>query len=974
MKKIALNILLTFIVSFCFSQSQYEWASEKSGAYTYRFVKNDPLNTRFYTLQNGFTVILSVNKDEPRLQTIIATKAGSNTDPANHTGLAHYLEHMLFKGTDEFGTLDWEKEKPYLDKIDELYEEYNSTKDENLRTKIYAAIDSVSSIAAKFAIANEYDKLMSMIGAKGTNAFTWYEQTAYINDIPSNQMEKWLTIEAERFKDPVFRIFHTELEAVYEEKNRSLDNDDWKVAEVLLASLFPTHNYGQQTTIGTIEHLKNPSLKEIRKYYEKYYVPNNMCMILVGDFNPDEVIKMVDEKFGTFSSKEVTPYKGPIETPISAPIEKTVYGPKDEWVTIGYRFPGASNKEAGLLQFADRILANGTAGLLDINIIQKQKALEAISYAQTMKEYSFYELDAKPKQGQSLEEVKNLLLNEIENLKNGNFDDNLMQAVKNNFEKEKLQKLERNDNRAYNLLDGFIKEVDWKNELAFYEEIKQYTKNDIMTFANKWFGNNYVVVYKKTGKDSSVVKVQKPLIHEVEVNRNAESDFVKSIAASKTESILPIFPDFKKDIQQGLSNKNPVISVVNKNNSLFSLYYYFEMGSNHMRKLPVALEYLKYLNTDRYTSEEINKEFYKLATDFSTQSDSRTTTIQINGLNKNFVKSVELLEYLFLNCLPDQNKLNAFINDYIQARNNDKLEKNKILNGLSNLSVYGLKNPFNYKLSDAELKKLSAEELVSILKNLLKYTHKVLYYGPENNASLVSTLSMYHKNSISTKALPIPYSFKFRKNLEKEVNFAHYDMVQTEISWNRNSALYNPINVPLINLFNEYYGGSMAGIIFQTIRESKALAYSTYAFYSPAYRKGEPNAIRAYIGCQADKMEEAIYSMNELLDSLPYSEKLFEVSKSALKNSYATTRIQKQQLLFRYLDAQRHGINYDVTEKTYKMLDKFTFNDLKSFHKQMLSKKPYSINIIGDEKKIKLSDLEKFGKPAKYTLEQIFGY
>ncbi|HNB48908.1 MAG TPA: insulinase family protein [Chitinophagales bacterium] len=974
MKKLFISLCVVSMATIGFAQQAYEWSTAKTGDYTYQYVKDDPLKTRFYTLKNGFTVIMSVNKDEPRLQTIIATKAGSNTDPANHTGLAHYLEHMLFKGTDKYGSLDWSKEKPYLDQIDDLYEQYNSTTDEVERAKIYAAIDSTSGIAAKYAIANEYDKLMSIIGAKGTNAFTWYEQTAYVNDIPANQISNWLTIESERFRNPVFRIFHTELEAVYEEKNRSLDNDEWKAQEVLLASLFPTHNYGQQTTIGTIEHLKNPSLKEIRKYYEKYYVPNNMCMVLAGDFDPDKVIKEVDEKFGGFVAKPVEPYKAPIETDITAPIEKTVYGPKDEWVDIAYRLPGANSKEAGLLQFIDRILANGTAGLIDININQQQKTLEAVSYAQSMKDYSMYVLEGKPKQGQTLEEVKSLLLHEMENLKRGNFDESLLQAVKNNFEKEKLQKMESNNNRAYNLLDAFIKNVNWKDELSFYEEIKSYNKQDVQAFANKWFGNNYVVVYKKTGMDSSVIKVEKPPIHEVEVNRNAQSDFVKMIIANKVEPITPVFANFKKDIQQGLSNKNAVYSVVNTENQLFTLYYYFEMGSNHIKKLPIALEYLNYLNTDRYSSEDLKKEFYKLATDYSTQCEPRTTTIQITGLNKNFAKSVELLEHLFVSCQPDQNKLNAFINDYIQARNNDKLSKGKILAGLTNIANYGIKNPYNNKLSDAELKKLRSEELVMILKNLTKYIHKILYYGPEDNKTLVSSLSMYHKNSIATKALPIPIPFKFRKLTTSEVNFAPYNMVQTEISWNRYSAIYNPILIPTISLFNEYFGSGMSGIVFQTIRESKALAYSTYAQYGTAFKKGEPNLIRAYVGCQSDKMNDAIKGMQELLDSLPYSEKFFEVSKTALKNNFATSRIIKQQLLFSFLDAQRHGINYDIREKTYKMLDKMTFSDINAFHKSMLSRKPYSLNIIGDEKRIDMAALNKYGKVNKYTLQQIFGY
>jgi predicted Zn-dependent peptidase len=323
MKRIIL--LLNTALILCFSASaQFAWKQASSNGYTYKFVSNDPMNIRYYTLANGLTVILSANKEKPRLQTLIATKAGSKSDPSDHTGLAHYLEHMLFKGTDKYGSNDWANESKYLDMIDNLYEQYNSTKDEAQRKSIYHNIDSVSGIAAKYAIANEYDKMMTSIGAQGTNAFTSFEQTVYVNDIPSNSIDKWLAIEAERFRKPVFRIFHTELEAVYEEKNRGLDNDGDKVFETLFASLFKKHNYGIQTTIGTIEHLKNPSLKAIREYFYNNYVPNNMAVIMVGDINPDEIIAKIDKSFGYMKPKPVAEYKFLPEEEIKSPIFKEV--------------------------------------------------------------------------------------------------------------------------------------------------------------------------------------------------------------------------------------------------------------------------------------------------------------------------------------------------------------------------------------------------------------------------------------------------------------------------------------------------------------------------------------------------------------------------------------------------------------------------------------------------------------------------
>ncbi|MFN7302727.1 MAG: M16 family metallopeptidase, partial [Bacteroidota bacterium] len=255
------------------------WETRKTPDWEVTEYSGDPLKTRYYKMPNGLTLITSINKEQPRVQTMIAVKTGSKNDPADNTGLAHYLEHMLFKGTDKYGTLNWTEEKKVLDEIDALYERYNSSSSEAERKTIYRLIDSASARAARLAVANEYDKMCQSIGAQGTNAFTSFEQTVYINDIPSNALHKWIELESERFRNPVLRLFHTELEAVYEEKNISLDDDMDQVYEKLLAALFRNHNYGKQTTIGTVEHLKNPSLKAIREYYYKYYVPNNMAII-----------------------------------------------------------------------------------------------------------------------------------------------------------------------------------------------------------------------------------------------------------------------------------------------------------------------------------------------------------------------------------------------------------------------------------------------------------------------------------------------------------------------------------------------------------------------------------------------------------------------------------------------------------------------------------------------------------------------
>ena len=209
--------------------------------YDYEEVKGDMAQTRIYTLKNGLKIYLSVNKEEPRIQTYIAVRTGSKNDPSETTGLAHYLEHLMFKGTSHFGVTDPEAEAPYLEDIEKRYEAYRQLTDPEARKKAYHEIDSVSQLAAKYNIPNEYDKLMATIGSEGSNAFTSNDVTCYVEDIPANEIDNWAKIQADRFMNMTIRGFHTELEAVYEEYNISLTDDGDKLYTAMMAKLFPTH-------------------------------------------------------------------------------------------------------------------------------------------------------------------------------------------------------------------------------------------------------------------------------------------------------------------------------------------------------------------------------------------------------------------------------------------------------------------------------------------------------------------------------------------------------------------------------------------------------------------------------------------------------------------------------------------------------------------------------------------------------------
>jgi len=957
-----------------FAQEEHKWAEKSADGYKYRYVTGDPMQTRFYKLKNGLTVILSPTHKEPRMHFYIATKAGSKTDPADHTGLAHYLEHMMFKGTQHYGSLNWADEKPWLDKINDLYEEYNHTKDEEKRKEIYHRIDSVSGIAAKFAIANEYDKMMTSMGAKGTNAFTSFEQTVYTEDIPANAVDKFLKVQADRFSNPVFRIFHTELEAVYEEKNRGLDNDPRKVSEMMLANLFLNHNYGKQTTIGTIEHLKNPSLLEIRKYFNTYYVPNNMGIIVSGDFEPDVMIKKIETYFSSMEKKDIPEYTFKPEAPITSPVIKEVSGPDAEFVAIGYRLPGVHDKDALLADLVGQVLTNGRAGLIDLNLVKKQKLLRASARADVLVDYGYMNLQGTPTLNQKLEDVKDLMLGEIDNLKKGNFDDDLLVSIVNNAKKAMMQQSEKYGSRASALMNAFTGEEDWLDDVAYTDKLSKLTKKDIVAFANKYFGENYVVVYKRKGEDKSVIKVVKPPITPVETNRNSQSPFVKAVISAPVTPIEPVWVDYNKDMQKGNLGPAEILYVHNDENGLFRLGFRYKMGNWNDKKLAVAASYLQFLGTDSKTAENFSKEFYKLACSFSMRVDNEYTTLSLEGLQENFDKAEALLEDLLTNCKPDEEALASLKKRLSKSRADAKNNKQAIMNGLVSYARYGADNPFNNALSDAELNALTGSSLTDLLHNISATSHRIIYYGPETLSGLTSSLKSVHKMPVMFSPAPAPKVYSFTTQSSNQVLFADYDMVQSEIRWVRNIPGYDPDKQPTINMFNNYFGGGMGSLVFQTIRESKALAYSTFSNIGTPEKKEDPYAINAYVGCQADKFNESIKAMNELLNDLPSVENNILAARSELKKSIETDRITEDDIINNYLAAERRGLNEDIRKRIYEKADKLSYAELKQFHDDNMANKPYTYCIVASEKKLSKEQLASVGDVKKLTLQEIFGY
>lgn len=953
-------------------------ASSCGSKYNYETVKNDPLKTRIYTLDNGLKVYMTVNQEQPRIQTYVAVKVGGKNDPSETTGLAHYFEHLMFKGTQSFGTQNYEAEKPLLDEIERLFEVYRQTTDSTERAAIYHQIDSVSQEASKLSIPNEYDKLMAAIGASGTNAWTSFDETVYTEDIPSNQIENWAKIQADRFENNVIRGFHTELETVYEEKNMSLTNDGRKVNEAMYAALYPNHPYGKQTVLGTQEHLKNPSITNIKNYHKTYYVPNNMAICLSGDFNPDTMISIVDKYFGQLKPNNNLPkLTFEQEQPITEPVEKEVFGLDAQNVRLAWRSGSAASNDAMMTQMIGDILANGKAGLIDVDLMQTQKVLSASAYGSAMADYGLLSMYGRPKAGQTLEEVKDLLLAELAKLRNGDFDEGLITSTVANYKLQQQRYMDSNSGRARAFVNSFIDGIPWEEMVNELDRMSKITKEEIVKFANERFtDNNYVVIYKREGKDPNEQKISKPKITPIATNRDAESAFFTEIQNTEVQPIAPVFLDYEKDMSI-LKAKNNIEVLYKKNETtdLFSLMYVFEIGNNNDPYSNMAFNYMKYLETGTKTLEEINRQFYDIACSFNVSSAAERSYIVISGLNENMDQAMKLMEEIFADAQPNETALENLKMDMLKKRSDAKKNQGSNFSALRRYAMYGSECVKATTLTDEQILKVTSDELLKKIKNLVTLEHRVLYYGKSTGEEVVAKINEIHNTPETLRPIENRIQYIPLQTPENQVLMAEYDAKQIRfIQLTNNGEKFDAAKEPIGTMYQQYFGGSMSSIVFQEMREARGLAYSASAYFSEPSDLNDTYTFIAFIATQNDKMNDALDAFEEIINNMPESEKAFEVSKAELLANYETQRTVKADVLWSYIDAQDLGLNYDRRKNNYEAIKNFTLADVVKFQQENIKNRTYTYCILGHIKDLDLKKLNKISTIKILSQEEIFGY
>lgn len=932
------------------------------------------INVEQYTLSNGLTVILNEDHEKPEIFGGVVVKAGAKDDPADATGMAHYMEHMLFKGTESLGTTNWEKEKPLIDSIFMLYDKLALQTEQTGRDSIQKLINEVSVRAANYAIPNEMDALLRSIGSTQINAGTGPDQTMYYNLFPPTQIEKWLEIYTHRFEKPVFRSFQSELEVVYEEKNRANDGFFRPMFEEFNKNFFKNHPYGQQSTIGTAEDLKNPSLSKMKKFFDDWYAPNNMALVLVGNFDSEKVKPLIEKSFGRLEYKEVPEHKTYAEEPFNGREFVEVKMSPVKLGLLGYRSVNEIHEDKVALDVCNYMLANsGQSGLLD-KLALDNKVLVAQLQNAPYQDHGMSILIIVPKiVGQKLDEAEEIVLEEIKKIHSGEFDDALLNIAKLDIYKDQMLSLEKNEWRGYMLADAWSNGQTAEEALKYSDKVMKVTKEDVMRVANKYYGDNYLAFHSKMGFNTPD-KIEKPGFKPLVVNTDSKSEFAKKFEEIESVEPKPRFVDFEKDIEKAtLSNGSQLYKSTNPQNDICRLTLRYGVGNTEFPVLNQLSSIMYFAGAGTYTVDSLKYILSNLGYSISTWTDNSYFYYELEGIEKNFDEAIVLFNELINNPRIEESKLEVLIEEDNANRKVEKSEVDVKAEALYEYALYSNQSEYINRLGEKEVKALTVSDLTAMANKVVANEMEAFYSGQKSAGELAAVLNEEMSLHPSPKKSASPVYLKSSEHTKNKIYFIDVKKAsQCKIMFYINGNEFEKEEVPVYNAFNFYFSGSFSGLVLQEIREYRSLAYSASANYRMPEREGEKSRFSGYIGTQADKTIEAVETFNGLVREMPEKEERIDNIKNFLYQQSLCSRPDFRALPKTYAGWQQKGYTSDPNEKLAQDYKEIEFTDIVEFEAGHLKEKPMVICIAGDKKRVDLEELAKYGEITFVKDKDIF--
>ncbi len=967
-------LVASFWAGGCHREQPHTVERRDASGYRYTESADDPLHVRIYTLDNGLKVYLSKNPSSARIYTSIGVRAGLLHDPPHAAGTTDYLQYLMFQGTKKYGTCDYKDEEPLLEATARLLEQYRNTRSYHRKKALFRQIDSVSLLADRYAVPDEYWHLANNIDVRNIQIFSSFNHTLYTNNIPVHELQRWAELESQRFKEPVFRRITEGIRQITEDHNRRLRDDNYRAQQALLAMLFPGLPF-EMNVAGFAEQIANPSLQSIQAFYDQYYLPGNMALALAGVPDFEGTIRTIDRYFGSLQPKKAEiPQPLPAQ-PFEGPVERTVSGPSAESVLIGFRFDGAANDNEKYVTLIDRILNDDTYGLLVNDLKKKHKVQIAGCGLFRFQNHIIHTFYVAPLPGQSLSEAKELLLGEIEKIKKGDFAGWLPEAAANNLHRSFMERMAQGPDRSGTMMEAFFQDVPWDRKVGFYHDLGKITQKELVRFAREHYAGNYVVIYKRRGIPDRIRTAAIPKFSQTEHFCQKHSDFYRKFTAEKVTPPAPLFIDFHRAIlHDSLRDGLRIDFIPNRVNDLFTLEYRFDMGRDNDLLLSLALGYLPYLGTEKYSPAAFQEALYRLGLELSVRTSSRHTWLRLSGPQSSFAEGVRLLDHIVHHASPAAGSYRKYVDHIVRTRRENKGKSAVILQGaLLNYGRFGKDSPFTHLLPEEEIRKTAPEQLTGLLHDLFRYRHTIFYYGPEDLREIKSLVEQEHRVPKELKDPTPARHYTERKNTGK-IFFVPWDRKKSYLLMVAQDVPFDLSPAPQSALFNELYGPGPFSPLAGMIRTGQLPAQTVYARYEIPEQPGYSNYLYVMAETGSGEMAETLHTLPQLLSDVPLPENTFTRAKETLLARIRKERITGTEVYYTWLENREQGTDHDLRKDVFSGVEKMTPGEMKKFLDEHVRGKEFTFLILGNREDAGIQKILEKYVVEELSLKEVFGY
>ena len=930
-----------------------------------------------YKLDNGLTVMLWEDHDQPDVTGYVVVRAGAVDEPAEYTGLAHYLEHMLFKGTQKIGALDWEAEKPIYDSIIALYDQYCETTDPEQREKLATQINECSMREAKVSSTEDFFNLLDLIGAEGVNAFTSFDVTAYHNSFPEAEMYRWLTIFSDRLIDPVFRTFQAELENVFEEYNMYANNPSSQASKQLMQDIYTGSPY-ERDVIGHPEHLKNPRLSKLIEFYNTWYVPNNMALILVGDFDAEAAKPMIAETFSRLQPKELPARPSYPEVQLTGSKHYNLgYSPQIAWVYPGLK---ANDPEQEVLEFVCNLLSNGQTGLLDKITIDGEVQYAGVGLDARrntgriiVQAVPYY--DANQQMFESDKATEKIVMKEIDKIKAGDISDEMIASLKRMYAQSYKVANESSESKMNWLLSAFMYDMPLEQVLNANDHIQALTKEEIVRVAKKYFSQDHMTIsFDEATKTNKAKTLPKPNIKPLEPVKDAKTAYAEAFKKLPKGQLKQTFNNFN-DVQVSSLGENITLHYTpNTKNDVFSLTLRYGVGEHEMPLLPYAAALMNnagIMGNPATEGKDFAQQMAELGGDVSYGCNDSYFYISISGEDGNMNKIMNLVSRQLLMPYLETKQLDAIKGSEFFTRLSRQKRTAVQKSALMQYALYGDKSAYLDEVPFADIWGMGLPQVQSLLSSARTYALNVFYCGTLTPEQLVAELPLTEGMRPSNS----PF-IQEKKTYEKPTVFflPNSDVQQADLYFYINGQPYDIASDVYSDAFNQYFSGGFSGIVLNEIRTKRSMAYTAYGVNQTPSLTGKNTNFIGYVGTQSDKVVDAINVYMDLLTTMPADTTRMEAIRAALKQAAQTAKPSMRGKASTFEAWKRLGYNDDPAKVNAEKIDNLTYEQIEAFYKENIQGKPITIILMGDPKKIDLKAIQtKMGcKVTKLSPARLF--